>query len=119
MLFDLATVEEIAGALAQKLRALRLQQALTQAELAARAGVSERALRNFERSGQATLETFLRVAQALGRAADLEALFELKVRSIRAMEQASETRQRAPRRVSANQPVAKSAAKSASRRSSR
>jgi transcriptional regulator with XRE-family HTH domain len=98
MLFDLASVAEIAQALAQRLRALRLQQALSQAELAGRAGVSERALRNLETSGQATLETFLRVTQALGRTADLEGILELKIHSIRAMEEASRVRQRAPRR---------------------
>jgi transcriptional regulator with XRE-family HTH domain len=98
MLFDLASAEEIGKALAQRLRALRLQQALSQAELAARAGVSPRSLRNLELSGQATLETFLRIAQALGRVADLENVFELKIHSIRALEAASKERQRAPKR---------------------
>jgi transcriptional regulator with XRE-family HTH domain len=100
MLFDLASVEEIGQTLAQRLRGLRLQQSLPQAELAARAGVSVRALRNFELTGQATLETLLRIAQALGRVADLEAIFEAKVHSIRAMEEASKARQRAPKRGS-------------------
>lgn len=100
MLFDLASAEEIGKALAQRLRALRLQQSLSQAELAARAGVSQRALRNFELGGQATLDTLLRVAQALGRAADLENIFELKIHSIRALEAASKERQRAPKRRS-------------------
>lgn len=98
MLFDLASVEEIGQALAQRLRALRLQQSLSQAELAARSGVSERALRNVESTGQATLETFLRIIQALGRASDLESILEVKIHSIRAMEQASQGRKRAPRR---------------------
>ena len=100
MLFDLASVGEISKALAQRLRALRLQQALSQAELAGRSGVSERALRNLEATGQATLETFLRITQALGRASDLENILEVKIRSIRAMEEASKERQRAPRRRS-------------------
>lgn len=98
MLFDLASVGEIALTLAQRLRALRLQQALSQADLAGRAGISERALRNFEARGQATLETFLRIAQALGRTGDLEGTFEVAVHSIRAMEEASRVRQRAPHR---------------------
>lgn len=98
MLFDLASVGEIARTLAQRLRALRLQQELSQADLAGRAGVSERALRNFEASGQATLETFLRITQTLGRTADLEGIFEVTIHSIRAMQEASRVRQRAPRR---------------------
>ncbi|WP_179402825.1 helix-turn-helix domain-containing protein [Burkholderia guangdongensis] len=104
MLFDLASVSEIAQTFAQRLRALRLQQGLSQAELAGRAGISVRALRNLEATGQATLESFLRVAQALGRASDLEKILEIKVHSIRAMEEASRTRQRAPRRRPAATP---------------
>jgi transcriptional regulator with XRE-family HTH domain len=100
MLFDLASVAEIAETLGQRLRALRLQRALSQLELAGRAGISERALRNLETSGQATLETFLRVTQALGRTVDLEPILEVKIHSIRAMEEASRVRQRAPRRAS-------------------
>ena len=99
MLFDLASVAEIAHTLGQRLRALRLQQALSQAELASRAGVSERALRNLESTGQATLETLLRTTQALGRTADLEGILEIKIHSIRAMEEANRVRQRAPRRT--------------------
>ena len=70
---------------------------MTQDELAARAGVSVRALRNLEANGQATLETFLKVTQALGRATDLDSILEVKVQSIREMELASRVRQRAPR----------------------
>ncbi len=100
MLFDLASIEEIGKTLAHRLRVLRLQQSLSQAELAARSGVSERALRNVESTGQTTLETFLRITQALGRASDLETILEVKIQSIRAMEDASKARKRAPRRKS-------------------
>jgi len=103
-MFSLASIPEIARELGQRLRQLRLQQeAMAQDELAARAGVSVRALRNLEANGQATLETFLKVTQALGRATDLDPILEVKVQSIREMELASRVRQRAPRRTEKRQ----------------
>jgi hypothetical protein len=58
------------------------------------------ALRKLEGSGQSSLETLVRVAQALGLAAELENLFVLKQLSIAQMEQAhaAALRKRAPRR---------------------
>ena len=97
MHFDLANSGEIAEELGLRLRTHRLAQNLQQAELAARAGISERALRNLERTGQATFDNFIRVVMALGLASHLDALFELRPRSIKAMEQASIKRQRASR----------------------
>ncbi|CAE6704106.1 helix-turn-helix domain-containing protein [Paraburkholderia nemoris] len=98
LLFDLATADEIALELGHRLRAQRLAQNLQQSELASRAGVSERVVRNLERTGKATLESLLRVAMALGLTGSLSPLFEHKPNSIRAMEQASATRERASRR---------------------
>ncbi|SAL85153.1 XRE family transcriptional regulator [Caballeronia arvi] len=97
MNFDLASSSEISDELGQRLRAHRLAQNLQQAELAARAGISERALRNIERNGPATLDNFIRIAAALGLAGNFDTLFELKPRSIKAMEKASIKRQRASR----------------------
>jgi transcriptional regulator with XRE-family HTH domain len=96
-MFSLASVQEISRELGQRLRKLRLQQAVSQEELAARAGLSARALKNLEANGQSTLETFLRVTQALGRATDLDPILEVKVQSIREMELANRERHRAPR----------------------
>ncbi|MFM0313311.1 helix-turn-helix transcriptional regulator [Paraburkholderia nemoris] len=98
LLFDLATADEIALELGHRLRAQRLAQNLQQSELASRAGVSERVVRNLERTGKATLESLLRVAMALGLTGSLSPLFEHKPNSIRAMEQANATRERASRR---------------------
>jgi transcriptional regulator with XRE-family HTH domain len=98
--FELATTREIAQEFGSRLRAHRLAQNLQQSELAARAGVSERALRNFERSGRASFDLFLRVAMVLGLVESLSSLFEPKPKSIRSMEQASRRRQRASRRLS-------------------
>jgi transcriptional regulator with XRE-family HTH domain len=97
--FELASTNEVAREFGNRLRAHRLAQNLQQNELAARAGVSERALRNFERSGRGSFDLLLRVAMALGLIESMSNLFELKPKSIKAMEQASLKRQRASRRV--------------------
>lgn len=64
------------------------------------AGLSQGALRKLEGSGQCSLETLIRAAQALGLADELENLFVLRRQSIAQMEQAESVhqRQRAPRR---------------------
>ncbi len=52
--------------MAQHMRAQRLGQGLTQQGLAARAGVSLASLRKFEQKGSISLESFLKLALALG-----------------------------------------------------
>lgn len=98
--FSLSTTDEIAQEFGLRLRAHRLAANLQQSELAARAGVSERALRNFERYGRGSFDLFLRIALALGVIDSMSTLFELKPKSIKAMEQASVKRQRASRKQS-------------------
>jgi len=97
--FELATADEIACELGRRLRAHRLAQNFQQSELAARAGISERALRNLERTGRGTLDTFLRVAASLGLSGGLSSVFELKPKTIKEMDQASATRERASRKL--------------------
>ena len=98
MQFDFATADEIAVEFGARIRAQRLAQNLQQSELAARAGLSERSLSNFERSGRGTFDAFLRITMALGLIESMSPLFELKPKSIKAMEQASIHRVRASRR---------------------
>lgn len=100
MQFGLATSDEIAIEFGNRIRAHRLAENLQQSELAARAGVSERALRNFERNGRGSFDLFLRVSMALGLIDSMSNLFELKPKSIKEMEQAEQRRQRASRRQS-------------------
>ncbi|MFA5664106.1 helix-turn-helix domain-containing protein [Castellaniella sp.] len=98
--FNLATFTEILQALGTRLREQRLAQSLTQRELAQMAGLSLGALRKLETDGQCSLETLIRVTQALGLQGELDDLFVLKRQSIAQMEQAelARRRQRAPRR---------------------
>lgn len=103
MVLELATSSEILQALGQRVRAQRLAQGVAQLELAQMAGLSLGALRKLESSGQSSLETLVRVVQALGLVSELEDLFVLKRQSIAQMENAAAAsrRQRAPRRKSA------------------
>lgn len=100
MTLKLAPTVEILQVMGQRLRAQRLAQGLPQQELAQMAGLSLGALRKLESSGQCSLETLVRVVQALGLVDELETLFVLKSQSIAQMEQAelAQQRQRAPRR---------------------
>lgn len=100
MVLALASPAEILQTLGERLRAQRLAQGLPQRELAQMAGLSAGALGKLERDGQCSLETLVRVTQALGLAHELDGLFVLQRRSIAQMEQAeaASRRQRAPRR---------------------
>ena len=73
---------------------------LTQADLAERAGVSVGTVKALEKTGQTSVASLIRVAQALGLTDQLQSLFVLKVQSIADMEQAQlAQRERAPRKT--------------------
>jgi transcriptional regulator with XRE-family HTH domain len=67
---DGAILQELGGRLAQA----RLEQNLTQAELATQAGVSKRTVERMETGGAAHLASFVRVCRALNLIERLEAL---------------------------------------------
>lgn len=86
--FALRTPDEIATDLGRRLRALRLAHRWRRVTLAERTGVSASTIQRFETSGKITLENLLRLADALGRADELAALFEPPpARSIDELEQ--------------------------------
>lgn len=99
-IFKLSTPAEVLRALGARLRAHRLAQSLTQRELAQMAGLSLGALRKLESDGHCSLETLVRIAQALGLLGELDDVFVLKRQSIAQMEQLDlvRRRQRAPRK---------------------
>ena len=98
--FVFSTSDEITAALGLRLKAVRLSQSLTQADLAERAGVSVGTVKSIERTGQSSVTSLVRVVQALGLSDQLQSLFVLKVQSIAEMEQAQlAQRQRAPRKA--------------------
>ncbi|TAM54136.1 MAG: XRE family transcriptional regulator [Paraburkholderia sp.] len=95
MLFKLATPLEVASELGRRLRTRRLSLNQSQAEVAARAGVSLGALRSLERTGLVTVEVLLRVAGTLGLLQQLEPVFVVRPATIEQMEAANRSRRRA------------------------
>ncbi len=74
--YSLQTPEQVGTDLAGRLRELRLARGWRQATLAERSGVSLGSLRRFETSGRASLQNLLKLAFALGRLDDFDALFQ-------------------------------------------
>jgi len=72
---NFSTPEEIVQRICDRLRVERVAQAMTQGELAARAGVSKSTISNVESGHSVKLEYIVRVAMALGRSSELENLF--------------------------------------------
>ncbi len=70
----LLTVPDATRLLAERLRAARKRQRLTQAELAQRALVGVATIQRLERDGTGQVTTLLRVLSALGHLRDVESL---------------------------------------------
>lgn len=101
----LATADEVAYALAARIRALRLQRGWTQVELAARAGMSVASYKRFEQTGAIAFESLLRAALALDRIGDFDAVFQPP--PFRTLDEAvakPPERKRAPRRAKPSAP---------------
>lgn len=101
--FSLAIPTEICAELGVRSRARRIQMNISVDELAARIGVSNKTLGNFERTGRCTLETFVRVLEALNATTELQAVLLAQSRSIEDMraKASTATRQRAYRKGAA------------------
>jgi len=98
--FAFATHQEICAELGQRLKRQRLVQALTQKDLAERAGVALGTVKNLEGKGVSSLESLIRIVMALGLLDELASLFTLQAtQSIAQMERAQlAERKRAPSR---------------------
>lgn len=72
---SLFTPVEARVAMGRRVRELRLARNWRLATLAERAGVGVATLQRFETSGRITLDNLLKVADALGRLAEVEQLF--------------------------------------------
>lgn len=73
--YSLRTPEKVAAGLAARARELRLAKGWKQTTLARRSGVSLASLRRFEESGRVSLQNLLKLAFALNRLDDFDALF--------------------------------------------
>ena len=69
------TQEQTCAELAERVRARRKEQGLTQAQLAAKSGVSLGSLKRFEQQHEISLASLVRLAAALGCQDDFDALF--------------------------------------------
>ncbi|QDQ29407.1 helix-turn-helix transcriptional regulator [Chitinimonas arctica] len=73
----MVTPQEMLLELAEKLRAKRLSLNLSQQTLSAKSGVSYGVLKKFERTGQISLESLLKLAFAVNSLDDFKNVFEL------------------------------------------
>ncbi|MBI1954181.1 MAG: helix-turn-helix transcriptional regulator [Proteobacteria bacterium] len=71
----MVTSQEMLKRIAEKARAKRLSLDLSQKTLSEKSGVSYGVLKKFERTGQISLESLLKLALALGSMSDFNALF--------------------------------------------
>ena len=92
--FSVALPDEVCAELGLRARARRLALNLPVSELAERIGISEKTLRTFEQTGRCTLETFVRILEALNALPDLQAVLVTQSRSIEEMRQATQGRER-------------------------
>lgn len=80
MSFKLSPPTEVAAELGARSRARRLAQNLTQQGLSERSGVPVPTLRKFEKTGQISLVSFIRLALALSDDAALDGLLQERQR---------------------------------------
>lgn len=73
---------ELVKLLCERLRQERLSRQMTQADVAARAGIAANTVSNLEAGRSVTFENMVRVAMVLGRAAELEELFKPRLDSL-------------------------------------
>ncbi len=74
--YSLQTPEQVSLALAARTKELRLAKGWRQVTLAERSGVSLASLRRFEESGKVSLQNLLKLAFALNRLDDFDALLQ-------------------------------------------
>ena len=97
---SLSKPSEVVKLLCDRLRKERLAQQMTQAEVAARAGVGVNTLSNLEAGRNTAFESLVRVAMVLGRGSELQALFKPQLDSVDDIlrYESSAKRHRAPRK---------------------
>jgi len=69
------TPHEASIQIAKRLKTLRLMQGWKRETLADRSGVTSASIKRFETEGEASLLNVLKIAHALGRLADVQAIF--------------------------------------------
>ncbi len=90
----LMSPQEVAQTLGRRLKDVRLSINVRQEELAHRAGVSRLTVVHFEKTGRGSLESFLRIALALGKISELAPLFQSTPTTIAELEKVSSRKRR-------------------------
>lgn len=86
MKFSLLSASGVCDELSVRIKRQRLSQNRTQAEFALMSGISVRTVKNLEKDGKCTLDTFIRCLMALGLIEELESVLSTKISSIAQME---------------------------------
>ncbi len=79
MIYIFDTPSDVAVKLAQRLKSIRKRRKITQKQLAARSNVSYATLRKFEKTGQISLESFIKISMELGLTGELNNLFSAPI----------------------------------------
>lgn len=69
------TPSDVAINLAKRMKSIRRRRKITQKQMAARSNVSYATLRKFEKTGQISLESFIKLSMELGLTNELNNLF--------------------------------------------
>lgn len=78
MAFNVSAPGDVAGLIAARVKARRLELDLTQEGMAARAGMKFATYRRFEQTGEISLKGLLQIGFALNALSDFDALFAQK-----------------------------------------
>jgi len=82
-----SSLKEMLQGIANRVRSKRLALNMTQVGLAQRSGVSLGSIKLFERTGKISLESMVKIANAIGELNGLESLFEEKETEIRSIDE--------------------------------
>jgi transcriptional regulator with XRE-family HTH domain len=76
---NVSTQQSVTNNLVDRVKKRRKELKLSRQDLAAKSGVSYASLRRFETSGEISLSSLLKIAQALGALEDFNQLFKHKI----------------------------------------
>ncbi len=69
------TPSDVTKRLAERMKSIRKRKKISQKQMAARSNVSYATLRKFEKTGQISLESFVKIAMELGIIGEVNSLF--------------------------------------------
>lgn len=85
--FNFSSAEEIAKTLSQRLKRLRIEKEISQADMAGRMGVSRSTLNTLENTGKGSVQAWIKLVQCLGQEGQLQSLFKPVIATIADMAQ--------------------------------